>query len=44
MNNFFSIVVPGYNCEKYVEKCLSSIHLQSYQNYENRIVDKIINI
>lgn len=29
----------GWNCEKYVEKCLQSIHAQSYKNYTHVIVD-----
>lgn len=35
----FSIIVPVYNVEDYVEKCLESIYNQSYQNYEVIIVD-----
>lgn len=30
----FSIVIPIYNVEKYIEKCLNSIKNQSYDNYE----------
>ena len=35
----FSIVVPVYNVEKYVEKCLESINNQTYQNFEVIIVN-----
>ena len=30
----YSIVVPIYNVEKYLEKCLDSIKNQTYQNFE----------
>ncbi len=35
----FSLVVPVYNVEDYVLKCLKSIDSQSYKNYEVIIVD-----
>lgn len=35
----FSIVVPVYNVEKYIRKCLESILRQSYDNFEVIIVD-----
>jgi len=35
----FSIVIPVYNVEKYIDKCLSSILNQSYKNYEVIIVN-----
>ena len=34
-----SIVVPVYNVEKYVEKCLGSLILQSYKDLEIIVVD-----
>ena len=34
-----SIVVPVYNVEKYLEKCLSSIVSQSFEDYELLLVD-----
>lgn len=34
-----SIVVPIYNVEKYLEKCLNSIYLQTYSNIEVIMVD-----
>ncbi len=35
----FSIVVPVYNVENYIIKCLESINKQSYDNYEVIIVN-----
>lgn len=35
----FSIVIPVYNVEKYIKKCLDSVKEQSYDNYEVIIVD-----
>lgn len=35
----FSIVVPVYNVEKYIDKCLKSIKEQSYTNFEVIIVN-----
>ena len=34
-----SIIIPAYNVEKYVAKCLDSILNQSYQNYEIIVVN-----
>ena len=34
-----SIIVPVYNCEKYVSRCVQSILQQSFQNFELIIVD-----
>lgn len=39
MEDKISIIVPVYNQEAYVEKCLYSIKKQSYQNIEVIIVD-----
>lgn len=38
-NKMFSIIVPVYNVEKYISTCLSSILLQTYDNYEIIIID-----
>lgn len=35
----FSIVIPVYNVEKYITKCLDSIKNQTYDNYEVIIVN-----
>lgn len=34
-----SIIIPVYNVEKYIEKCLKSIQSQSYSNFEALIID-----
>lgn len=34
----FSIIIPVYNVEKYLEKCLNSVEGQYYQNYEVIII------
>lgn len=34
-----SIIVPLYNLQQYVDKCLESIYFQSYKNWECIIVD-----
>lgn len=35
----FSIIIPVYNVEKYIEKCLKSVFDQTYKNYEVIIVN-----
>ena len=35
----FNIIVPVFNAEKYLEKCLSSIIKQSYKNFQVKVVD-----
>lgn len=35
----FSVIVPVYNVEKYIEKCLSSIKTQSLNDFECLIID-----
>lgn len=39
MNDLISIIVPIYKVEKYLEKCIDSILLQSYKNIEVILVD-----
>lgn len=39
MNDLISIIVPVYNVEKYVEKCVTSIINQTYKNIEIILVD-----
>lgn len=36
---FYSIIVPVYNVEKYLEQCLESILSQSFNDYEMILVD-----
>ena len=35
----FNIIVPVFNSEKYLEKCINSIIKQSYKNFKVKIVD-----
>ena len=37
--DLISVIVPVYNVEKYLDKCLTSILDQSYQNLEIILVD-----
>ena len=37
--NKFSIIVPVYNAEKYIGRCLDSILMQDYKNYEVLVID-----
>jgi len=39
MNDLISIIVPVYNIEKYIEKCIYSVLQQSYTNLEIIIID-----
>lgn len=39
MHDLISIVVPVYNCEKYLEECLESLCSQTYKNIEIICVD-----
>ena len=36
---FFNIIVPVYNSEKYLEKCINSIIKQSFKNFQVKIGD-----
>lgn len=38
-NVMFSIIVPVYNAEKYLDECLKSIMAQKYENFEAVLVD-----
>ena len=38
-NYKYSIIVPAYNVENYVERCINSVTEQKYNNYEIIIVD-----
>ena len=39
MTNLVSIIVPAYNVERYLEKCLESLVSQSYKNLEIIVVN-----
>lgn len=39
MNDLISVVVPVYNCEKYLNKCVASLFAQTHQNLEIILVD-----
>lgn len=39
MNEVISIIVPVYNVEKYLDKCIDSMRSQSYKNIEIILVD-----
>ena len=38
-NEKISIIIPVYNVEKYIDKCIDSIVNQTYQNLEIILVD-----
>lgn len=39
MNELISVIIPVYNVEKYIEKCLNSVTAQTYENLEIVIVN-----
>ena len=39
MNPLISVVVPIYNVEKYLERCVESLRSQTYENLEIILVD-----
>ena len=39
MEKLISIVLPIYNVEKYIEKCMDSVLNQTYKNIEVILVD-----
>ncbi len=38
-NTLFSIIIPIYNCEKYIERCINSILFQDIDNFELILVN-----
>lgn len=38
-NNIFSIIIPNYNTNPYLEKCIKSVLDQTFTEYELIIVD-----
>lgn len=36
---FFSVIIPVYNCERYVKECIESVCTQSYSNWELLLID-----
>ena len=38
-NDLVSIIMPSYNCGKYVEQTIHSVQAQTYQNWEIIFVD-----
>lgn len=39
MSNLISIIIPAYNCEKYIKRCVSSIENQTFMDFEIIIVN-----
>lgn len=39
MNEMISIIIPVYNSEKYIEKCIESVLRNTVQNYELILID-----
>ena len=39
MNELISIIIPIFNCEKYIKRCLNSLINQTYKNIEVILID-----
>ena len=40
----FSIIIPAYNVEKYINKCLKSVFNQTFKDYEVIVVNDLLEI
>lgn len=38
MSAFYSIIIPAYNAEKYIEQCLQSVLAQTWRDYEILVI------
>ena len=39
VNDLVSVIVPAYNAESYIERCINSIGNQSYSNFEIIVIN-----
>ena len=39
MNSLVSVIIPVYNVERYVRKCVESVCCQTYRNLEILLID-----
>jgi glycosyltransferase involved in cell wall biosynthesis len=39
MSRLISVILPVYNCEKYIKECIESVLSQTYPNFELLIID-----
>lgn len=39
MSVYYSIIIPAYNAEKYIEQCIQSVLSQSSSDYELLVID-----
>lgn len=39
MDNMITVIIPIYNCEKYLERCLESVISQTYKNLEILLIN-----
>ena len=39
MDDLISVIIPAYNAEKYMDRCLNSIVKQSYNNLQIIVVN-----